>query len=156
MNGNIVSVRAYTWYSDTPGVTRMYRVIYFYWVNVCHNIGDESDAHIKCVSVSISYDAKSVAFSATYTDEDGEDDFESVCITVCSKINNARVKVGQYIDGEADDDHLGWYVSISSYGNNIALVLPDYYCGHMSVYSQRNGYWVNIGQYIGGECGEDR
>ena len=60
------------------------------------------------------------------------------------------MKVGQDIDGEAADDHLGWYVSISSYGNNIALVLPNYYCVHMSVYSQRNGYWVNIGKYIGG------
>ena len=27
MNGNIVSVGAYTWYFDTPGVVRMYRVI---------------------------------------------------------------------------------------------------------------------------------
>ena len=65
------------------------------------------------------------------------------------------MKVGQYIDGEASGDHLGWFVSISIYGKTIALVLTDYYCGHMSVYSQRNGYWVNIGQYIDGYCGED-
>ena len=71
------------------------------------------------------------------------------------------MQVGQDIDGEAADDFSGSSVSLSSDGSVVAIGAKyndgsngdD--SGHVRVYSLYDGIWVQVGQDIDGEAGDD-
>ncbi len=70
-------------------------------------------------------------------------------------------QIGSDIDGEAEFDHSGWSVSLSSDGKTVAIGAPwnignadD--AGHVRVYQNVNGTWTQIGSDIDGEAEFDR
>lgn len=71
-----------------------------------------------------------------------------------------QIQIGQDIDGEALDDQSGVSTSLSSDGNRLAIgaSLNDGNgndSGHVRVYENQGGIWVQIGQDIDGETAED-
>ena len=64
--------------------------------------------------------------------------------------------LGNYIFGEAEQDHFGWSVSLSDNGRRIAIGGPDndgsgVDAGHVRVYQLHNDQWLQLGQDIDGE-----
>jgi hypothetical protein len=71
------------------------------------------------------------------------------------------IKVGQDIDGEADNDSFGHSVSMSSDGNRVAIGAPynagnGQFARHVQVYDLIGGNWIKVGQDIDGEADHDR
>lgn len=72
----------------------------------------------------------------------------------------SQVQIGQDIDGEAEGDLSGYSVSLSSNGNIIAIGAPENddngnNSGHVRVYEDVSGEWVQVGQDINGEAAND-
>lgn len=72
----------------------------------------------------------------------------------------SQVQIGQDIDGEADGDLSGYSVSLSSNGNIVAIGAPQNddngnNSGHVRVYEDVSGTWIQVGQDINGEAADD-
>ena len=75
-------------------------------------------------------------------------------------VSYAQVQIGQDIDGEAQGDESGTGVSISSDGSIVAIGAPlndgnGSNSGHVRVYENQSGEWIQIGQDIDGEATSD-
>ncbi len=75
-------------------------------------------------------------------------------------ISNAQTQIGQDIPGEGASDHSGHSVSISSNGNIIAIGAlgndgNGQDSGHVRVYNNVSGVWVQIGNDINGKAAGD-
>lgn len=72
----------------------------------------------------------------------------------------AQIQIGQDIDGESQGDRSGYAVSISSDGTTVAIGAPENdangtSAGHVRVYQNQNGNWVQLGDDFDGEAGSD-
>src|SRR5690554_684639 len=72
----------------------------------------------------------------------------------------SQVQIGQDIDGKAAGDLSGYSVSLSSDGSIVAIGAPSnndngIYSGHVRVYQNISGVWMQIGQDIDGEATGD-
>ena len=72
----------------------------------------------------------------------------------------SQVQIGQDIDGKAAGDLSGYSVSLSSDGSIVAIGAPNnndngIYSGHVRVYQNISGVWMQIGQDIDGEATGD-
>ncbi|MDY2586225.1 T9SS type A sorting domain-containing protein [Winogradskyella aquimaris] len=75
-------------------------------------------------------------------------------------INFSQVQIGQDIDGEFLADESGFAVSLSSNGKFLAISSIDnpgngVSSGHVRVYENLNGVWIQVGQDIDGEAAGD-
>ena len=69
-------------------------------------------------------------------------------------------QIGSDIDGEAVDDEFGWSVSLSSDGSVLVVGAVfnngnGYHSGHVRVYENQSGSWVQVGSDIDGEAAGD-
>mgnify|MGYP001499803755 CR=1 FL=1 len=69
-------------------------------------------------------------------------------------------QLGVDIDGEAEDDRFGWFVSMDSDGDRVAVGAPyndgaGSNAGHVRVYEYNNGSWSRLGRDIDGEAASD-
>ena len=72
----------------------------------------------------------------------------------------SQTQIGADIDGEAEGDHSGWSVSLSSDGSIVAIGAPDNNAngsrsGQVRVYQNTSGAWSQIGADINGEAADD-
>ncbi|PSG90327.1 T9SS type A sorting domain-containing protein [Aurantibacter aestuarii] len=76
-------------------------------------------------------------------------------------ISLSQVQIGQDIDGEAANDSSGSSISLNAIGNIIAIGATNNdgngnFSGHVRIYENQSGNWMQIGQDIDGEVADDR
>jgi hypothetical protein len=104
-------------------------------------------------SVSFSSDGSILAIGSIQNNGNGQ---SSGHVRIFKKIANTWTQIGADIDGEADSDYSGWDVSLSSDGNIVAIGAPNNdgngsNSGHVRVFQNISGTWMQIGADINGE-----
>ncbi len=121
------------------------------------NINGELAGDNSGISVSASADGKIIAIGSPFSDENG---INSGHVRVFENQSGTWVQIGQNIEGEAEGDRSGISVSLSADGSIVAIgaQLNDgngIISGHVRIYENLNGTWIQIGQDIDGEAAED-
>lgn len=75
-------------------------------------------------------------------------------VTGSSALNAASRQVGSDINGQAEDDTLGWSVDITADGTRLVTGIPGMNNGRARVMELRNGDWVQIGPDVIGQAGD--
>ncbi|WP_298755546.1 T9SS type A sorting domain-containing protein [uncultured Psychroserpens sp.] len=123
-------------------------------VQIGDDIDGEADNDFSGSSVSLSSDGSIVAIGAPMNSGNS---FNSGHVRIYENQNGAWVQIGQDIDGEVGNDFSGSSVSLSSDGSIVAIGAPNNsgnapFSGHVRIYENQNGTWVQIGQDIDGEA----
>ncbi|MEC3908125.1 T9SS type A sorting domain-containing protein [Tamlana sp. 2201CG12-4] len=128
------------------------------WVQIGADIDGEAAEDFSGLSVSLSGDGTIVAVGAE--SNDGANGTDSGHVRVYENQSGSWVQVGVDIDGEAADDYFGTSVKLSNNGNILAVGAlgndgngTD--SGHVRIFENQSGNWVQIGSDIDGEATED-
>lgn len=149
-----IGASAYSPLLATPNVGRV--KIYQYqsgnWVQVGQDIDGEDSADYFGYSISLSSDGNKIAIGAPVNGAGYTKVYENQ--------SGTWTQVGQKINGEAVGDQSGFFVSLSSDGNVVAIGADSndgngVDAGHVRVYQDQSGVWTQIGQDINGEASED-
>ena len=158
-NGTIVAIGA-SWNDGNgadAGHVRVYENQGGSWVQVGQDIDGEAANDESGYSVSLSSDGSIVAVGAWRNDGNGAD---AGHVRVYENQGGSWVQVGQDMDGEVAGDYSGYSVSLSSDGSIIAIGALNNSgngvdAGHVRVYENQGGSWVQVGQDIDGEAAYD-
>jgi len=123
------------------------------WTQVGQDIDGESLGDASGTSISISADGSIVAIGANYNDASGNN---SGHVRVYENISGVWTQIGNDIDGEAIHDQSGGSVSLNSDGSIVAIGAINnngngMQSGHVRIYQNISGTWVQIGNDINGE-----
>ncbi|NOQ24164.1 MAG: T9SS type A sorting domain-containing protein [Bacteroidales bacterium] len=158
-DGSTVAIGAYGNDGNGSGAghVRIYQNNAGVWTQVGSDIDGEATDDNSGSSVSLSYDGNIVAIGAYLNDGNGSDAGH-----VRIYQNNAGVwtQIGSDIDGEAEGDNSGSSVSLSSDGNTVAIGAHinsgnGSAAGHVRIYQNNAGVWIQIGSDIDGEAEVD-
>ena len=158
-DGSIVAIGAYgnDDNGSDAGQVRIYENISGIWTQIGQDINGEAADDESGQSVSLSSDGSIVAIGAYGNDDNGSDAGQ---VRIYENISGTWTQVGQDIDGEAADDYSGYSVSLSSDGSIVAIGAyqndgngSD--AGHVRIYKNISGTWIQIGQDIDGEYADD-
>ncbi|WP_053989844.1 WD40 repeat domain-containing protein [Mangrovimonas sp. TPBH4] len=141
------------------GHVRVYQKESENWVQIGQDIDGAVSFDYFGLSVSLSGDGNIVAIGSYFHSLDintpniGQ-------VRVFQNQSGNWVQIGQDINGEAEEDHSGYAVSLSSDGDIVAIGAPNNHgsgtdSGHVRVFENQAGTWVQIGQDIDGEASED-
>lgn len=135
-------------------------VLLFGQTQIGQDIDGETEGDRSGNSISLSSNGLTVAIGAYVNDGNGD---ASGHVRVYKNESGVWTQIGNDIDGEAAEDVSGINVSLSSNGNIVAIGAPSnddngYSSGHVRVYANDNGTWMQIGSDIDGdvasqECG---
>ncbi|WP_299363667.1 T9SS type A sorting domain-containing protein [Winogradskyella sp.] len=134
-------------------------LINFGQVQIGSDIDGEASNNLSGISVSISSDGLVVAVGAPLNGGNGAN---SGHVRIYENQGDNWVQIGSDIDGEALGDSLGQSVSLSSDGSVVAIGAPSndangvINSGHVRIYENQGGNWVQIGSDIDGEVSGDR
>jgi|TARA_B110000259_G_scaffold173584_1_gene206996 Flp pilus assembly pilin Flp len=154
-NGNVIAASAVI--NDGAGfgarIVRIYENISGVWTQIGQDIENEAEYDRFGDSLSISNDGSIVAIGAPNNDGNGE---SSGHVRVYENISGVWTQIGQDIDGENEGDGSGENVSLSGDGNIVAISSRfndggGYRSGHVRIYENQSGNWVQIGTDIEGE-----
>ncbi|MGK0253443.1 MAG: hypothetical protein ACI9OE_000913 [Mariniflexile sp.] len=140
---------------DGSGQVRVYQNASGIWTQVGADIDGEAIGDNSGFSVSISADGNTVAIGAYRNDGNGVD---SGHVRVYQYALGVWTQIGTDIDGEAASDSSGYSVSLSASGNRVAIGAPNNgstKAGHVRVYQNNSGTWVQLGIDINGEFSDD-
>jgi Flp pilus assembly pilin Flp len=144
---------------DFSGQVRIYKNSNNMWTQIGNDINGEAASDQSGRSVSLSSDGNTVAIGAHYNDGNG---YHSGHVRIYENLSGTWTQIGTDIDGEAAGDSSGWSVSLSSDGsivaigalyNDISWQLED--SGHVRVFKNTSGDWMQIGADINGEAADD-
>ena len=163
--GTIVAIGAL--YNDGIGKTQSGLVRVYQlntnnnWVQLGEDIDGEASFDISGYSVSLNDAGTIVAIGAPRNDSSGKSNSGSVRVYQLNTTNN-WVHLGQDIDGEFNEDYLGWSVSLNADGNRVAIGAPNNdgignNSGHIRVYQldTTSNNWIKLGEDIDGEFRDD-
>ena len=127
------------------------------WIQIGSDLDGESAFDISGISVSLSSDGSIVAIGADNNDGNGD---SSGHVRVFENIAGVWTQIGSDIDGELSGDRFGRSVSLSSDGSKLAVGAhrnsgSGFESGHVKVYENVAGSWIQVGQDIDGEAAED-
>jgi Flp pilus assembly pilin Flp len=128
------------------------------WTQVGADIDGEAADDRSGYSVSISSDGNTVAIGAFQNDGNGSD---AGHVRIYKNISGSWTQVGADIDGEAAYDYSGSSVSLSSDGSTVAIGATGNDgngsgSGHVRIYKNINGTWIQVGADIDGEAAGDQ
>ncbi|MFO8021412.1 MAG: T9SS type A sorting domain-containing protein [Perlabentimonas sp.] len=128
------------------------------WIQVGNNVEGEASGDRNGYSVALTDDGMFMIIGAPYNDGSG---LNAGHARVFQNSSGTWTQVGQNINGEGEGDNFGISVSISSDGSVIAVGARNNddngaSAGHVRVYENQSGTWVQIGQDIDGEAAFDR
>lgn len=155
-DGSIVAIGAP--YNDgngeSSGHVRVYQNNSGIWTQIGADIDGEAALNNSGWSISLSSDGSVVAIGAPYNDENGED---SGHVRVYQNNSGIWTQIGDDIDGEAQADHSGFSVSLSSDGSIVAIGAntSGSASGQVRIYQNNSGVWTQIGTDIDGEAALD-
>ena len=160
LNGTVVAIGALgnDGGGSGAGHVRVYEYDSSTWIQVGADIEGEAAGDQSGYSVSLSSDGSRLAVGATHNDDGGT---AAGHVRVYEYDTSTWVQVGVDIDGEADDDRTGIFVSMSSEGTIVAIgayrhdgVGSD--SGYVRVYEYDSSTWVQLGGDIEGEATNDQ
>ena len=143
---------------SNSGHVRIYENTSGFWSQIGQDIDGEAAGDQNGYSVSLSSDGNTVAIGAPYNDGNGSD---AGHVRIYENISGFWSQIGQDIDGEAAGDQSGKSVSLSSDGNIVAIGADKNDAngtdaGHVRIYENIGGFWIQIGQDIDGEAASDQ
>jgi Flp pilus assembly pilin Flp len=161
-DGNIIAIGAEN--NDgingfNSGHVRVYENIDSTWIQIGEDIDGEQIASGSGFSVSLSSDGSIVAIGAHYNSGNGTG---SGHVRMYENQSGSWFQIGEDIDGEDSTDQSGYSVSLSSDGSIVAIGAPYNQgvngprSGHVRIYENQSGSWIQIGQDIDGEASDDR
>jgi Secretion system C-terminal sorting domain/HYR domain len=128
------------------------------WTQIGSDIDGETEDNWSGYAVSLSANGNIVAIGEPLTDETGIDDGQ---VRVYQNIAGNWTQIGSDIVGEAAGDRFGSAVSLSAGGDIVAVSArrndgngTD--AGHVRVYQNVSGNWIQIGSDIDGEAAGDQ
>ena len=135
------------------GHVRIYRNESGVWTQRGNDIDGEAEFDESGSSVSLSSDGNVVAIGAPSNDGNGTDSGQ---VRVFSFNGTNWIQIGNDIDGEAAFDGSGSSVSLSSDGSIVAIGAKwnsgnGSSSGHVRIYRNESGVWIQIGDDIDGE-----
>ena len=158
-DGSIVAIGAVNNNDNgtASGHVRVFENILGVWTKIGNDIDGEAALDKSGFSVSLSSDGSIVVIGAIWNDDNGSD---SGHVRVYENLSGVWTKIGDDIDGDAADDHLGSAVSLSSDGSIIAIGASGndengLNTGHVRVYKNTAGVWNQVGIDINGEAEVD-
>jgi hypothetical protein len=143
---------------DNAGHVRVYENVSGSWVQIGQDIDGEEGGDNSGWSVNLSSNGSIVAIGAAINNENGT---QSGHVRVYENISGSWVQIGQDINGEGASDRSGASISLSSDGSIVAIGAifnnngNGDGSGHVRVYKNISGSWVQIGQDIDGESAYD-
>ena len=138
---------------SNSGQVRVYENINNNWIQIGQDINGVAIGDLLGFNVSLSSDGSIIAISAPGNDDNGQN---SGHVRIYENINNNWVQIGEDINGEAQNDILGWSISLSSDGSIIAIGSRfNDTSGDVRVYENQDGNWIQIGNGINAEDIED-
>ena len=137
------------------GHVRIYKNVNDIWTQIGDDIDGEASNDISGGSVSLSANGNIVAIGASYNDGNGS---RSGHVRLYQNISDTWTQIGGDIDGEAADDKSGIRVSLSSDGSIVAIGAYNNGndSGHVRIYKNVSGVWIQTGNDIDGEAANDR
>ena len=157
--GNIVAIGASQ--NDENGTNtgevKIYENIGGTWTQLGGDINGETEFESSGFRVALSEVGNIVAISALGDNVNGEDSGQ---VRIFENIGGVWTQIGEDINGEASDDYSGWSIALSASGNIIAIggVWNDgngNNSGHVRIYQNIGGAWMQIGEDINGEAEYD-
>jgi hypothetical protein len=159
-DGTIVAIGAFqnSGNGSYAGHVRVYEWSGSAWVQKGVDIDGEAAIDYSGLSVSLSSDGTEVAIGAPLNDGNASN---AGHVRVYEWNGSAWQQKGADIDGEAAADYLGYSVSLSSDGTEVAIgaILNDGNgsdAGHVRVYQYSGGTWTQLGSDIDGEAALDQ
>ncbi len=124
------------------------------WEQTGDDIDGETAGEYLGQSVSLSNDGSIVAIGAY------GNNYETGVVRIYQNTGKVWTQIGDDINGEADGDGFGWSVDICSDGSVVAIgaKLNDgngQTSGHVRIYKNNDGTWIQIGEDIDGEASGD-
>lgn len=154
-DGNILAVGADG--NDGNGIdsghVRVFENLSGNWTQIGNDINGENSGDISGFnSISLSSNGQILAIGAVYNNGNGD---ASGHVRVFQNIAGNWIQIGNDIDGEAAGDLFGYSVALSSNGNILAAGAPynngnGSGSGHVRVFQNLAGNWVQIGNDING------
>jgi hypothetical protein len=134
------------------GHVRLYENIAGTWTQIGQDIDGENIGGRLGWSLELNNDGNIVAIGAYRNNGNG---FNSGHVRVFKNISGVWSQIGQDIDGEATEDESGFSISINANGNVVAIGAPKndgngFSSGHVRVYQNISGNWLQIGVDIDG------
>src|SRR5690554_450237 len=145
--------------ANSSGLVRVYRNVSGNWIQIGQDIVGEG-IYDTSAGVSLSADGSVVAIGAPHNNNvNGSGG--SGHVRIYRNISGNWFKIGADIDGEGTNDNSGYSVSLSADGNVVAIGAPNNndngnYSGHVRIYKNISGNWIQAGIDIDGEAAGDR
>jgi hypothetical protein len=145
------------------GLVRVYRINNTRWIQVGQDILGEDNLDSSGNSVSLSADGNILAIGAPGNNGNGTTS-GSARVYEYNSTSELWEQIGDDIDGETAGDESGTAVHLSSDGTTVAIgaVFNDgensntsLNFGHVRVYRNQSGNWVQLGQDLDGEVTND-
>ncbi|NOQ75412.1 MAG: T9SS type A sorting domain-containing protein [Crocinitomix sp.] len=158
-DGSVVAIGAYKndGNGSDAGHVRVYENIAGTWTQIGTDIDGEEAGDWSGYSVRLSADGSIVAIGAILNNGSGS---SAGHVRVYENIAGAWTQIGTDIDGEAEGDNSGLRVSLSTDGAVVGIGAPynsgsGTESGHVRIYKNISGTWIQIGSDIDGEAAED-
>jgi Flp pilus assembly pilin Flp len=154
-NGNILAIGAPSnnGNGSNSGHVRIYENIGGVWTQIGSDIDGEAPEDRSGIFVSLNGNGNIIAIGAHTNDGNGSN---SGHVRIYENIGGVWTQIGSDIDGEAPDDLSGVSVSLNNNGNIIAIGASFnnnsvFNSGHVRIYENIGGVWMQIGSDIDGE-----
>ncbi|MBC3845777.1 T9SS type A sorting domain-containing protein [Winogradskyella echinorum] len=158
-NGNIIAIGAdrNDGNGSNSGHVRIYENNNGNWTQIGNDIDGEALEDFSGSSISLSSNGNIIAIGADRNDGNGSN---SGHVRIYENNNGNWTQIGNDIDGEASEDFSGSSISLSSNGNIVAIGAPyndgnGNNSGHVRIYENIIGNWIQIGNDINGEALDD-
>ncbi|MEP0263415.1 T9SS type A sorting domain-containing protein [Dokdonia sp.] len=159
-DGKIVAIGANLSNGDGPiaGQVSIYKNQGNSWVQVGNDINQTTAADVLGTTVSISANGSVVAIGTPYDNENG---FTLGHVRIYRNQGNSWIQIGDDISNGQIGDQFGRDLCLSSNGSIVAISSmitnnDDEQIGHVSIYKQEEGSWIQTGDDIEGEIDEDQ
>jgi Flp pilus assembly pilin Flp len=145
---------------DNAGHVRVYENIEGTWMQIGADIEGEAIYNYSGWSVSLSADGSTVAIGSPYSVNDPDNETDAGHVKIYKIISGIWTQIGEDIEGEAAYDNSGKSVNLSGDGSIVAIGAPyndgtANNAGHVRVYENISGTWIQIGSDIDGEAKYD-
>ncbi|MDY2586522.1 T9SS type A sorting domain-containing protein [Winogradskyella aquimaris] len=145
---------------NNSGIVRIYENLAGNWIQIGSDINGEfadDQAAGSTNSISLSSDGSIIAIGARYNNGNGQD---SGHVRIFENQSGNWVQIGDDIDGEVNEDESGRSISLSSDGSIVAIGAiynsgNGTNSGHVRIFENQSGNWVQIGDDINGEVAGD-
>lgn len=143
---------------ENSGHVRIYENQNGTWTQIGQDIDGEAAGDLSGIAMDLNSYGSIVAIGAYNNDGNGENSGHT---RIYENVNGTWTQIGQDIDGDAAGFGSGSSVSLSDDGIFLAIGTPfstnnSDLDGHVSIYENQNGTWIQIGQSIIGENAYDQ